>query len=64
MSERAFTFYRCPDGTVAYDAVICDNAVYRLDEVGICPLCQTPVAEHEVFTLRATSPETRWDEAA
>jgi hypothetical protein len=53
MTERVFLFYRCPDGTVAFDAVISGGTLYALDGLGMCPLCRTPVAEHKRFTLRA-----------
>jgi hypothetical protein len=63
MRERSFHFYRCPDGVVAFDVVICGGTIYRLDQIGMCPLCGTPVAEHESFTLDA-SVHDRLDEDA
>lgn len=52
MAEREIQFYRCPGGTVAYDLVIADDAVYRLDGETDCPLCGSPVDEHDSFLLR------------
>jgi hypothetical protein len=64
VGDRTFRFYRCPDGTVAFDVAITGGAIYRLDHVGMCPLCGTPVAEHESFALRAHGEESFEEEAA
>jgi hypothetical protein len=57
LSDRRFLFFRCPDGTVAFDVVISGGTIYRLDSIGMCPLCGAPVAEHESFTLSARAPD-------
>jgi hypothetical protein len=62
--ERAYSFFRCPNGTVAFDAVFAGGAMYQLDQHGMCPLCGTPVAEHESFTLRARPTAFPGEEAA
>ena len=59
-----FLFYRCPDRTVGFDAVVAGGAVYQLDGLGMCPLCDTPVAEHETFTLRAQRNDETGQQAA
>jgi hypothetical protein len=62
-AERSFQFFRCPNGGVAFDSVFSGSTVYQLERHGMCPLCGTPVAEHESFTLRAT-PDQPVDETA
>ena len=53
MIIREIHFYRCPGKTIAFETVISNGTMYQLDQHGMCPLCGTPVAEHESFTLRA-----------
>ena len=53
MYEREIHFYRCRGGTVAFESVISDGDLRRLDEERVCPLCGAPVADHDSFTLRA-----------
>ncbi|HEY4347158.1 MAG TPA: hypothetical protein VGM80_06170 [Gaiellaceae bacterium] len=64
MAARTILFYRCPDGTVAFDAVIVGGSIYRLDQIGMCPLCGMPVAEHVSFTLNVHAQESIDEEAA
>jgi hypothetical protein len=61
---RKIVFYRCPSGTVAFDSVFAGGTVYQLERHGMCPLCKTPVAEHDAFTLRATREEPPAEDAA
>jgi hypothetical protein len=64
MVERKIHFYRCPGGMVAFETVIAGGSLYQLDKHGMCPLCGTPVAEHETFTLRARAEGAQVDEDA
>jgi hypothetical protein len=63
-ADRSFQFFRCPNGTVAFDSVFAGGSVYQLDRHGMCPLCGTPVAEHDCFTLRAKRDEPAGENAA
>ena len=61
--ERAYCFFRCPNGT--WHSTPCSRGcMYQLDQHGMCPLCGTPVAEHESFTLRARPTALPGEEAA
>ena len=64
MADRTFQFFRCPNGTVAFDAVFSGGAMYQLAQHGVCPLCGTPVAEHDTFTLRTKHPGAADENAA
>jgi hypothetical protein len=44
--------------------VFAGGTVYQLERHGMCPLCKTPVAEHDAFTLRATREEPPAEDAA